>query len=107
MRADRERRIDLMQELRLRRWARLNYRSEVRQDEDGHPVVLDERRIIESEMAATRVHKAGVSTFVPLAPIDVLRIDEPHANISRPVIACTPDPVSTPRLVHNEFYEPR
>lgn len=51
MRTAREQTIDLVVELRLRRWARLNHvRSEARRD-DWHPVILEEMARKDAELA--------------------------------------------------------
>ena len=60
----------LIQELRLRRWARSNYISaSQRNDEKWHPIVLDEMRIKDQEMRKTESTRVSSSSIVPLVPI--------------------------------------
>jgi len=60
----------LIQELRLRRWARANYvPADQRTDNHWHPVVLNEmeKRDVEMERAA-EMDDAILTQFVPLEP---------------------------------------
>lgn len=41
--------IDLVDELRLRRWARMNYFPMAQRQASWHPVILDEMRVQDSE----------------------------------------------------------
>lgn len=41
--------VDFIEEIRLRRWARENYRPAGERDESWHPVVLDEMQAKDSE----------------------------------------------------------
>jgi hypothetical protein len=43
--------IDLVEELRLRRWARLNHVGEESRRSDWHPVVLEEMALKDAELA--------------------------------------------------------
>lgn len=43
--------VDIIEELRLRTWARLNYVPPEERSESWHPVVLDEMRCRDAEMA--------------------------------------------------------
>lgn len=41
--------VDFIEEIRLRRWARENYRPAGERDESWHPVVLDEMQAKDTE----------------------------------------------------------
>lgn len=43
--------LDLVEELRLRRWARLNHVGETMRRPDWHPVILDEMALKDAELA--------------------------------------------------------
>jgi hypothetical protein len=60
--------IDLIEELRLRNWARANYVLPELRDPGWHPLVLEEMRLkdTEFEMLDDRSHRARA--LVPLAP---------------------------------------
>lgn len=51
--------LDLIEELRLRRWARENYVPGDQRQRDWHPVVLEEmqQRDAETEAAQPRMHR--------------------------------------------------
>jgi hypothetical protein len=61
-------RLDLASELRLRRWARLNYVSPDRRPDSWHPIVLDEMRCRDEELIATTGPIPRGAQYVPLAP---------------------------------------
>ncbi len=60
-------RLDLASELRLRRWARLNYVSPDRRPDSWHPVVLAEMRCHDVELAELESAPAA-ARYVPLVP---------------------------------------
>ena len=77
--------VDPVQELRLRRWARLNFLAVHDRTPDLHPIVLEEmarmdRESVESERDTG--NRNAASSYVPLAPMQ-LRIDRPHREFSR------------------------
>lgn len=93
--------LDFVAELRLRQWARANHvPAELRRDSDWHPVVLDEMRRKDADMAEQQSHRAlpsGVD-IVPLMPdIDGIRIDLPHAAIPTPKLmrTVTEEPIAS------------
>lgn len=43
-----EEKLDVIEEMRLRTWARRNYTSEDEREQDWHPVILDEMRKVDS-----------------------------------------------------------
>jgi hypothetical protein len=61
-------RLDLASELRLRRWARLNYVSPDRRPGTWHPIVLAEMRSRDTELAATAEPAPPGARYVPLPP---------------------------------------
>jgi hypothetical protein len=81
--------LDLVAELRLRQWARRNFVSgSERTDSDWHPVVLDEMRRKESEMAGEASLRIviGSAGIVPLERSRHMgvRIDQAHAELAAP-----------------------
>jgi hypothetical protein len=48
--------LDLIEELRLRRWARQHYVPRNQRELSWHPVILDEMNRKDLEMALTEVH---------------------------------------------------
>ncbi len=47
--------VDFIEELRLRRWARLNYVPPDQRDQEWHPVVIDEMNKKDGELVHIRV----------------------------------------------------
>lgn len=80
--------IDLLTELRLRRWARENYVSALKREADWHPVILDEMRAKEQELSSESRGRCTVSAYVPLAPEPVSTdwLDEAHAAPRAPLL---------------------
>jgi hypothetical protein len=80
--------IDLLKELRLRRWARENYVPANRRDEAWHPVILDEMRAKEYELSYESRGRRTASSYVPLAPVpeSVHLMDEAHAGPTTPAL---------------------
>jgi hypothetical protein len=61
-------RLDLPRELGLRRWARENYVPPERRPATWHPIVLDEMRGRDTELAAMSVSVPPAARYVPLLP---------------------------------------
>ena len=60
---------DLIQELRLRKWAREHYVTEQdRNDGEWHAIVLDEMRRKDDEFRELGSKQTIVTSYVPLAP---------------------------------------
>lgn len=77
--------IDLVQELKLRRWARENYvPAAVRIDDDWHPIVLNEMRHKDEDVQQRELNSSVLSSFVPLAPTMTHIIHGAHSKQSRP-----------------------
>jgi len=60
--------LDLARELELRRWARENYVPPERRSATWHPIVLDEMRGRDSELAEMSVSAPNAAHYVPLLP---------------------------------------
>ena len=85
-----EKSISLIQELRLRQWARRNYvPSEARRDDEWHPVVLDEMCRRDQERQ-DQLASAEPVTHRRIVPVDAAelespsRIDNEHSLRHRP-----------------------
>lgn len=84
--------LDFVAELRLRQWARRNFVSgSERTDSDWHPVVLDEMRRKDAELAGeaslrTVIGAAGVVPLKRSRHMGV-RIDQAHAERTAPRIS--------------------
>lgn len=63
-----EDKIDIVRELRLRRWARVHFVEERDRKPHWHPVVLDEMKRCDSECSSQKQLSPMVSTYVPIAP---------------------------------------
>ena len=60
--------IDLIEELRLRNWARANYVMPELRDPGWHPLVLEEMRLKDSEFDVFHDQAHRARALVPLAP---------------------------------------
>ena len=76
--------VDLVRELRLRRWARRNYVAAEERSPGWHPVVLDEMRRRDAELESRNRPTTTATSYVPLPPTDLRRLDYPHALSSTP-----------------------
>lgn len=61
-------RVSLIQELRLRRWARQHYVPPEQRDDTWHPVVLEEMRHKDAELLQQAAPPIDGTRYVPLAP---------------------------------------
>ncbi|MEX1232801.1 MAG: hypothetical protein WEB58_21320 [Planctomycetaceae bacterium] len=75
--------VDLLKELRLRRWARENYVSANERKPSWHPLVLDEMRLKDAEIAQREVFHPG-KRFVPLEPMPIQAIHPAHPAPGNP-----------------------
>jgi hypothetical protein len=76
---------DLIQELRLRRWARKHYVPPAdRDDASWHDIALDEMRRKDAEIEAAAQNSAPPHRYVPLAPMPVHSIHDAHIPTSTP-----------------------
>jgi len=60
--------IDIVRELRLRRWARVHFVEEDARKPHWHPVVLDEMKRCDSELTSQTQVAPVNSTYVPVEP---------------------------------------
>lgn len=88
---------DIVNEFRLRRWARENYVPLEDRDPTWHAIVLDEmahRDAERAELAAT--HSTSSAGYVPLAPIELNRLHGPHEAVREPNFLQTHNRSSVP-----------
>lgn len=76
--------VDLIKELRLRRWARAHHVPAQRRSSSWHPIVLEEMQLKDAELAERRAQQPLAVAYVPLAPTELYRFDEPHASLPAP-----------------------
>jgi hypothetical protein len=63
--------VDVVKELRLRRWARVNYVPADQRSHGWHPVVLDEMRSKDDELEVRSQEGPIRLSYVPLPPTNV------------------------------------
>ena len=84
-------RLDLIKELRLRRWARTHWVPPEERQASWHPVVLEEMQRRDAELSD---HVVRPSTphfgYVPLVPDSPERLDLPHLAVGSPKTAALP-----------------
>ncbi|QDT63815.1 hypothetical protein [Calycomorphotria hydatis] len=73
---------DPVRELRLRRWAREHYVAPSDRQLSWHPIVLDEMRARDIELAKRAT--SHVTGYVPLAPSTIHEVHEAHAGVPAP-----------------------
>lgn len=76
--------VDLIEELRLRRWARQNYVPADQRVPEWHSIVTDEMQRRDRELASAPVPSRHPSAYVPLAPTEIRRHDQAHQEVSEP-----------------------
>ena len=75
--------VDFLKELRLRRWARENYVPTNQRKVNWHPLVLDEMRLRDFEIAQREELHPGLR-FVPLEPLPIKAIHPAHPAPGNP-----------------------
>ena len=70
--------LNMLEEIRLRRWGREHYVPELSRRKDWHPIILEEMLIKDQEMG--RQNPTPDMRFVPLLNHLEFRIDQPHAK---------------------------
>jgi hypothetical protein len=70
--------LDLIEELRLRRWARLNYVAAEDRSPKWHAVILNEMALRDLELQDGEFEIAGRKQIVPLQEQRILRLDGAH-----------------------------
>ncbi|MCH7988300.1 MAG: hypothetical protein IID46_04015 [Planctomycetes bacterium] len=85
--------VDLIKELRLRRWARTHYVTKSERSDSWDSIVLNEmsKRDLERDLEA--FEQVLLSDFVPLEPIDIRRFHSPHQLPEEPKVFRTKKPV--------------
>ena len=68
--------LDLVEELRLRRWAREHYVVASQRDAGWHPMIHEEMARKEQDLIAERIDPIG-SRYVPL-PVEAPSLHAPH-----------------------------
>jgi hypothetical protein len=96
---------DLIEELRLRHWARRYYVPRELRLATWHPIVLAEMAYRDEELSESHSGYRYVRTpFVPLAPDDRAYLDEAHPPVPAPLGLLSPrDNVTTRALLADEF----
>jgi hypothetical protein len=82
--------VDLIQEFRLRKWARDNYVRPEQRGRAWHPVVLEEMTFRDAELKSEPSIELPRSPFVPLMPTESHYIDDPHAAVPPPKSLSSP-----------------
>lgn len=75
--------LDVIEELRLRRWAREHYVPAAERDGAWNAVVLDEMQQKDAEAALAPDQHVGASAYVPLHPGTFLTLHGPHAETEK------------------------
>ncbi len=82
--------VDLLKELRLRRWARQNYVPPSQRESTWHPIVLSEMRARDAELQELLDDASAAHHYVPLAPTTLHRVDAAHSVVARPNLLNVP-----------------
>jgi hypothetical protein len=83
--------VDVIKELRLRRWARAHYVPSEQRGKTWHCVVLDEMHRRDAELQAEKAdaqaaQQTGIFAYVPLMPDNFRRLHPSHAGYADPQI---------------------
>lgn len=82
----RETASDLIEELRLRRWARENYVAAEHRDPCWSAIVLHEMRCKDAELEQSAWHAPTGLRAVPLIPDTGWRLHEAHVELEPPLV---------------------
>ncbi|MBA3313292.1 MAG: hypothetical protein M3552_15350 [Planctomycetota bacterium] len=82
--------MDLLNDLRLRRWARENFVPPEQRPEEWDAVILSEMRLRDAELASIGSLEAFGSKLVPLEPSTYV-FDIPHLGPAAPHFLSKPD----------------
>ncbi|HEY3967813.1 MAG TPA: hypothetical protein VGM05_24840 [Planctomycetaceae bacterium] len=74
---------DLVEELRLRRWAREHYVAAGFRDSTWHTIILDEMRRRDDELKAAGAYADVAQRIVPLVPDRAPTLRGPHTDLAR------------------------
>jgi hypothetical protein len=86
--------MDMVKELRLRRWARENYVPVEERSPDWDAVILDEMQIRDEDFASIIPRDEPGSKLVPLEPATFI-FDTPHLGPTSPHFLSKPEPRSS------------
>ena len=76
---------DIIQEFRLRSWARNNFVALENRSDSWHPIVLDEMQQHDRELQAEQKTEPAISLgYVPLAPSGQTIVHTAHATVKAP-----------------------
>jgi hypothetical protein len=84
MRAPARSDVDIIKELRLRRWAREHYVAAEERSAKWHPVVLEEMARRDGELDFQRAEMGPGGRYVPLAPSPVRIFHQRHVSFAAP-----------------------
>jgi len=84
MKAKRRVDIDIVKELRLRRWARQYYVPADERAASWHPIVIEEMALKDDELLISSRSRAPVTSFVPLASTPIQRVHPQHQLPEQP-----------------------
>jgi hypothetical protein len=85
--------VDLIKELRLRRWARCHYVTKSERDDSWHPIVLSEMSMRDLERDLEAFQQPTSSAFVPFEPAEFFLLHGPHDFPEEPKVVRTKNPV--------------
>ncbi len=74
---------DLVEELRLRRWAREHYVAAGSRDSTWHTIILDEMRRRDDELKLAGAYADVAQRIVPLVPDRAPTLRGPHTDLAR------------------------
>ena len=83
--------MDIVKELRLRRWAREHYVPREERGVAWHAVVLHEMRLKDDELLIQARSRPPLTSFVPLVPTAIQRVHPGHNEMHEPVLSRSTD----------------
>jgi hypothetical protein len=92
--------MDIVRELRLRRWAREHFVEAEERKAEWHPIVLDEMRLKDDEMIILSRSRPPVSSFVPLVPTAIQRVHPRHSDSKEPNLEKVDSPTQSVKTTH-------
>ena len=90
--------FDFIRELRLRHWARTNYVGPSQRRETWHPIVLDEMRRRDLELAEQAGIQPDGLRYVPLPPTELRILHPAHDQHPDPHFLCPVRPAELRRI---------
>ena len=77
--------VDLIDELRMRGWARANHIPADQRPESWHPIILDEMRRMDIDDALRAAPASIGSAYVPVVPTSVYMVHPGHTRMEPPL----------------------